>query len=626
MKFSDKSFSFRVSLVALLLLSASISMLSQNRLLEPSLSTFSTLNVAENQRLTKIQASGMYTSYFLVDFGNLAQMQNEGKISINIPDDECEDLVFKVSSVKYVNEQDYYWYGELQSTSNENDCYCRLGNITLISSQYGRIGYISIDDKTFELLELSSSRFVLGKLDGSKFTDAECGVTSKTLSVDPSDMPDIQSRENGNCDVRCLVLYTNNALDAEGGLDAINNRVNLAIAQTNQALSNSSIDVTQLRIELAGVQPLIFTETQIMRTDVFNLANNIDAQILRNAFEADIVVLLTDGDYGNSFGIVEMIGPNNGTSYSIVQTGAATTGRFTFAHEVAHLFGGGHNDDPRPGIPHGHNFKTGNFIPCIFGKKQRTILNLADAGDVRIQHYSNPQVYYDGKKTGVSGSKDNSQQLRNTSCSVSQFRETIRPFNVFITGDINTCPCGSASLVVNIFGGTSGATYTYFWEKSMDGINWTAMSTNSTAYIPPTAPPHHNCPEEDYIFVRVHVVSSDNQQGNAFATITRVYQWPGQVEPCYNQPLIKNEVIDQVTIFPNPTIGHTESAITLSKKGKFTIRILNSTGRIVTTIAENQELEMGTHTFSFDLRQSGLFFVNCISETGEQIVSKFIKL
>ena len=568
----------------------------------------------------------MYSGYYLVDFGNLAQMQDQGKIKINIPDDECEDLVFKVKSVKYINEQDYYWYGELLSSPNEAECYCQLGSIILISSQFGRIGYISIDDKTFELIELSQNRFALGKPDGSKFTEAECGVTNSIPYVNPDIIPDIQVRENGNCDVRCLVLYTNKALEAEGGLAAINNRVNLAIAQTNQALRNSFIDDSQLRIELAGVEPLSFTETQLIRFDVNNLASTLDAQNLRSNFDADIVVLLTAGDYGSTFGIVRMIGPNDNTSYSIVQTGTATTGRFTFAHEVAHLFGARHNDDPESGIPHGHNFRTGNFIPCIFGKKQLTILNKAGEADVRILHYSNPQVTYDDKKTGVNGTRDNAQQLRNTACTVAQFEETIRPFNVFVTGDINTCPCGGSSLGVNIFGGTSGATYTYFGEKSIDGINWSTLSTISTAYIPPSAPPHHNCPEEDYIFVRTHVVSSDGQEDIASATIARIYEWPGQEEPCFNQSLNISEGYDNISVFPNPASGYIESEITLLKKGKFTIRIMDSTGKLVTTIIESQDLEMGKHRFSFELRQSGMFFVNAFSDKGEQIVSQFIKL
>jgi len=626
MKFSKKTYNFRAQSVFVLFLSMTITMYGQNRLIKPSLSTFSTLSTAENLQLNKFQSGAMYTNFNLVDFGNLEQLQNQGKITIDIPNDDCDDLIFRVLSIDYVNEQNYYWYGVLQSTANENDCNCRLGDITLISSQYGRIGYISVDDNTYELLELSSTRFVLAKLDGTKFTESECGVTNFTPSANPQDIPDIQTRDIGNCNVRCLVLYTNNALLAEGNLAALNNRVNLAMAQTNQALRNSWIEESELRIELASVQPLAFLETDRIDIDVANLTIDPIAQNLRDIFEADIVVLLTDGEYGSTFGIVEMIGPNDGTSYTIVQTGAATTGRFTFAHEIAHLFGARHNDDPTAGIPHGHKFKTGNFMPCIFGKSQRTILNKAGEDDIRILHFSNPKVSFNGQKTGVAGKKDNAQQLRNTSCQVAQFRETIRPFSATITGDINTCPCGAAFLGLNITGGTAGATYTYLWERSMDGINWTNFSNFSTASIPPTGAPHHHCPEEDYIFVRVLITSNDNQQTSASATIARLYEWPGQEEPCLNQPFTNNGEINNFTLFPNPTIGYTEGQFTVTKHGIFTIKVNDSYGRLVATIIDKKLLEEGDHNFSFNLNQPGLYFVQGVNEGGETQITKLIKL
>ena len=82
-----------------------------------------------------------------------------------------------------------------------------------------------------------------------------------------------------------------------------------------------------------------FTETTSGSDDVASLAANTNAQTLRDNFEADIVILFTSGNYGSLFGVVNAIGPNDDNAYAIVQTGAATTGRFTFAHEVAHLCG-----------------------------------------------------------------------------------------------------------------------------------------------------------------------------------------------------------------------------------------------------------------------------------------------
>lgn len=593
----------------------------QERFIEESTQSFSELNESESNRFYKIQSRGMYTNYNLVEFGSLAELQEEGKITINLPDDDCEDLIYKAKSVKYESELDYVWYGVLESTAEEDDCDCRLGTITLISSEHGKIGHIIVDDKTFEVLQIGDDKFLLAELDGSKFTESECGVDHKTPVHGLENERNLQLRNNGNCDVRCLVLFTNNALLAEGDVAAINNRVNLAIEQTNQALSNSDVDACQLRIELAGVEPFGFIESQFIDVDVNALANDVNAQILRNAFGADIVVMLTDGPYGGTFGIVEAIGPNDNSAYSIVETGAATTGRFTFAHEVAHLFGGGHDNDPRDGIPHGHSFRTGNFLPCIFGSKQRTILHRAGADDVRIQHYSNPDVKFDGKKTGKKDKRDNARQLRNEACVVAQFRQTIQPFAVNISGDLFMCPCRIASLEANVFGGTAGATYDYDWFISNDGINW-----NPLPFGGPNAGVTVPCTEGDGVFVRVDVVGSDGNTGSSTTFVEAAMEWPGQVAPCA-MLLVGGSSETTLSVSPNPINRNSQSEIILQVKeqGTYTISVKDINGATIINVIDGADLDVGTHRFPINISQYDLLFIHSIDSKGNQITKKLLK-
>lgn len=362
----------------------------------------------------------------------------------------------------YVSENDYTWYGKLISQDTVD---CSEGSITLISTAHGRIGHIMVDEDAYEILDLGSGKTVLSKIDDNKFTENECGVDANTPVYDEQiHGSNSTERNNGNCDVRCLVLFTENAAAAEPG--SMVNRVNLAINQTNMALLNSHVTPSDLRVILAGVLPFDFEETEAIHVDAVTLASDTDVQQLRDDLEADIVVLMTDGNYA-PLGSVRAIGPIDEFAFAIVETETATA-KFTFSHELAHLFGAGHNDDDRDGIPHGHHFFLGL-------KKKGTIMNTLPNARSRIQHFSNPDVKYSGKKTGVKDERDNARQLRNEACAVANFRETIVGFQVIITGDQYACPCESGYVTAFTHGGAPG-TYTFEWFVSPDGIKLDASA------------------------------------------------------------------------------------------------------------------------------------------------------
>ena len=597
----------------------------QERLIKPSTETVAMFSASEQQSWGKIQEQDLYSDIEITDFESLVERQDEGRIRIDLPNDNCGDLIYKVQSVRYENEDDYEWYGVLESTASPDDCECRTGALTMISSEHGKIAHIIIDDLTYEILSLSENRYAIGKIDDSKFTKEECGVADGAPNsyTQPTE-PVVENRTNGNCNVRCLVLFSPAALTLEGSLDAINNRVNLAIMQTNQALRNSDIDRCELRILNVGVlpTPFGFAESSSMGTDVSGLAMNPTVMTMRDDAEADIVMILTNGALYAPFGIVDAIGPINAQAFSIVQAGAATTGRFTFAHEVAHLFGGGHNTDPRSGIPHAHKFKTGDFVPCVFGKKQRTILHTLEANKSRIQYFSNPDVWLSGQSTGKSGKKDNAQQLKNTACTVATFRETIEPFSLGIGGDSYACPCNGVSVTTNIFNGTAGATYIYTWEESIDGINWTTLP-----YTGPNASVSVSCAVGNAVQVRVSVIGSDGNVGNNQTQVFSSDNWPGQVLPCNLSPNFgSGDNKSTFSIFPNPAYNQFAIEFQPDIAGIYSLFIRDAQGRIVQTIIENESLEVGKYKYTPTHIQKGIYFIHSIDEAGNHQIQKLLKL
>lgn len=242
------------------------------------------------------------------------------------------------------------------------------------------------------------------------------------------------------------------------------------------------------------------------------------------------------------------------------------------------------------------------------------------AGDSRIQHYSNPDVFYDHERTGVSGERDNAKQLRGEACAVAQFRETIQPFSISIGGDLFMCPCMGAGLVANIFGGTAGATYSYDWFTSSDGINWSPLP-----YGGPNVVVNVPCTEGDGVFVRVDVEGSDNNTGSSTRFVEASTQWPGQEAPC---TLLKGPGGSSGTtlfVAPNPTSGQSEVVFKVDKEGTFTISVKDPNGKDLERLLDSKSLERGVYRFTVSLPQSGLFLVHSTDQDGTQSVQKLLK-
>ncbi|MBL7825045.1 MAG: hypothetical protein JNJ57_00325 [Saprospiraceae bacterium] len=453
------------------------SLLTDLRMSQASLTT------SQNDAYQKFVNSGGYvsTETKFTQIGNLASVAASGNVRIAIGG---TDISFAAYDVSYNSEQDYSWYG--RSAGGDD--------LLLVSKDGSRIGSATIGSEQYELLGLGSDVFAWMRINKESFSRYDCGVPDGSPSG-----PDGESGElaDQTCRARILVLYTAAAKAATPDMTA---RINLAISQTNQALGNSQVPTSALRVELAHHQQFNFTESGNMQADVSALANNASAQALRNQHFADIVVLITNGNYGGTLGIVKAIGPSNNDAYTIVQTNAATSAYFTFSHEVAHLFGCRHNNDPNGTYEHGHNFNAGGL--------KKTIMNVLyePEGGSRILHYSNPDVKYQNVPTGVPNQRNNALKLKNTGCTVSGFRGEPGPppFQAHILNGYWGCACAVKILQAGVTGGS--APFQYEWRTSVNGINWSpVLGTGQTFTV--TLP----CIETAQYWVKLRVISSNGQ-------------------------------------------------------------------------------------------------------------------
>lgn len=617
---------------------------AQNDFLQNGSYSLNTLPTFEQNIFESIKSDSMYSEFYPIMISNLTDVQVSGNLTLDLPNDNCGLLTFNAVSVEYQSENNYYWYGIL-TDDFQDSCFCKLGSLTLFANDSSFIGHIVVDNLIYEILSLSPDKQILAKVDNTKFTDSACLVGGNYLSLDSTTR--LSLRNDGHCPVRCLVLYTPNALTTEGSTANIEARAQLAVRQTNQGLRNSDINESQLNIELVAIVPVNFNESPDIDNDINRFSNNPQVHGLRNTFAADIVVLLTDGDYNNVLGIVDSIGPNNNSAYAIVETGAATTGKFIFAHEVGHLFGGRHYFDSTPGIARGYVFKTGNFLPCLFGTKQRTIIVNSRINDVNILYYSNPWVNFDGHKTGVQGYRDNAHQLVNTACTVANFiHGPYDNLSVHFTTEYDisenyyvyyTCPCDFMDVKATIQGGAPGP-YDIVWSYSIDnGVTFTPLNNNSSET---SIPLWEVCPVQDgnwcletcsgkNFILKITVEATDNTTASYYRTFIFKDTWSieGSTVTCQNpfEGLADDPDKLLLSAFPNPSNGNPEIILNINTKGEYSVYIIDLNGNLVNKIIENKFLETGTHRFSLNLANDGVFFIRCIDKNGNQIIQKLIQ-
>ncbi len=551
------------------------------------------LDPAHSLRYQKILNAPHLKNHRLVRLENLATTQIQGRLSIRLAGLACENLLFQARNVEYASENDYYWYGDIRE---EEEGLCQTGTIMLIAKNGEKYGQIRLGDRTFEWQDLSGNIQVISEHKNEFFANVDCGVNEHNTPSGTDPIIPAEDYERSGCPgtstaepqgtVRVLVLFTPAAAAIEPN---INNRADEAIRQTNQIFANSQVLPRNARLVLAGVDVLNFIERpNRIRDDVQLLANTPAAQAHRNATNADLVVLMTNGDYANNSnatGTAAAIGPDNANAYAIVETIASTANRRTFAHEVAHLFGCRHNNDPNAAYERGHIFPTG-FLGSIF-RNNWTIMSVSPPDRGRIDHFSNPNVQYKKRATGTQD-RNNARWLNETGNTVADFRPApttttpATPFSVTVSAP-ETYPacsrggCATASIVCGV------PPYTISWQNSTDGINWSGTVSTGTGYCFVTP-----CNPSGQFWVRAIVTDS---QGNV-RVAGKIIELTGSGGG--NSWLRSNEENIINNIYPNPLNEQSQIKINLPEAENIRIELSNMYGTLRREIV-NQYFSAGEY-------------------------------
>ena len=225
---------------------------------------------------------------------------------------------------------------------------------------------------------------------------------------------------NSTINIDVLVAYTPDAVAAVGSPAATETLIAASLDALNQSLTNSNLPV---QTTLVATYQTIESDSGNVFTDLNRIVSPTDSffdelHILRDAYQADLVALITGGNDPSFCGVAN-IGPGEqAAAFSVTEYDCAL-GNLTFAHELGHNAGCRH-DFPNSGLTEEHRWTdpAHNFT-------YRTVMALQPG--TRIPYFSNPNVLFNNIPTGVPGvgptSANNALQIQQTAAQIAAYRD-----------------------------------------------------------------------------------------------------------------------------------------------------------------------------------------------------------
>lgn len=348
-----------------------------------------------------------------------------------------------------------------------------------------------------------------------------------------------------SCIVDVLVFY--DSLAAATG--DIHGFIALEMERTRLAFLNSDIAWCDLRLNLVGVHEYNIVEPSPgdPEDDLREIRDSM--QWLRDSLSADIAMFYTGRNYfastdiaGIALGLIRggaSVDPVE-DAYALVEATKVARNRFTFTHELGHLFQCRHEmrADMIGTFQYGHTFKDG-FIR--FG----TMMYAARVQNLRLLFFSNPDLRFGNKPLGIADRADNARQLREQGCTVAENRQGIPRHTVYITGEQAPCPFASVELQAVLSGDVSGP-FTFLWESatSFPGVYFFSGNT-----------PVVNIgagEQGSVLFVRLTVTSMHGYAAIVFFEIAAtdgIHCTPWSIQRIEDAPA---EHISEIKVWPNP--------------------------------------------------------------------------
>lgn len=198
------------------------------------------------------------------------------------------------------------------------------------------------------------------------------------------------------------VVYSRTALRGAANEAALRADIDLAVAATNQAFSNSR---ARSRLRQVHTGPIEYEDSGDVPTDLDRMANPSDGFMdgissLRDSTGADLVALITETSAGNVCGRAYILNPSHSSGdYGFSVTTRRCLPYLTLAHEIGHNLGSCHDWYSDSTCESAFTFSFGHVEPEY---RLRTIMAYSDlctdldiACDT-IASFSNPRIHVEG--------------------------------------------------------------------------------------------------------------------------------------------------------------------------------------------------------------------------------------
>jgi hypothetical protein len=556
----------------------------------------STTNVATQNHIEYLDSIVFFDSIYRFQINSLDSIIHDGKLELRHPDyPDSAGVILYYSNIEYESDSSYYWYGYskplLEDTSFIN------GSLSLLVEGNNISGYFIVDEDEFEIRTLPGNEYILFKL-STVHDRMNCAIYFDSLfDPDSLDLPEFAAiTEEASWEELCYVDIFVCASNAGNNRNpAAMMQVRHAIRDLNAALWNSRIFnlkfrianptlhvITNHQVFVESSPPDIDNDIEYIFNETFHVNVTPHLGFHRNENNADIVVILTKGEYflsnGQVLGASATLNAETERAYVIVDINHISKDN-TLIHEIAHIFGCRHEkclgsndhpscqdyEDPDPG-PYARAHKIGFWAGSFFWistnwTEYRTIMHNSAINNKKsnfILNYSNPTVNHKGRPTGIANDRDNARLLRERACFVSDFvTESIdNNLRARIKGKHYICKCQVAYLLPQFIGAPPSGSINYTWEYSYDGINYQTLATSQNAEY------FHNCFEEEPLSVMIRLTIQFSNPSYDPIIVHHKIEIVDEIDgiPCIEQQLVSiNETSDykdiELHIYPNPAIS-----------------------------------------------------------------------
>lgn len=248
-----------------------------------------------------------------------------------------------------------------------------------------------------------------------------------TAAGDPRDIVDM------------AVIGTPLAVQNSGGAAGFTAFAQSAVDQTNTAFANSGVTT---RVRLAIAAQTSTPESTSVRTDLFALQKAgdgrfDDVQGIREAYHADIVHLLVEGNPNDTNGGFGYVGATPDFAYAVTHRQLATT-ILNFPHETGHVFGADHDPATSPSAPlpaRGYTAPN-NAWHTVMAYPTTCEARYGQGNCSVIPYFSNPGVSYQGVPTG-DATANNASVIEGRAAVVAGFRQSqLYPVAPLVSGAV----------------------------------------------------------------------------------------------------------------------------------------------------------------------------------------------